>query len=103
MEPQFNEGPRGWQNLFAITRFRYIEILFHIFYCYWGQENRSLYQGLRRYIEVRYIEVSLYVRIQATGEKHKKKCTVNCIFKVDITCFISSAEHDDAPVSPASQ
>ena len=66
MEPQFNEGPRGWQDLFAITRFRYIEILSHIFYRYWGQENRSLYHGLRC-IEVRYIEVLLYVRIQATG------------------------------------
>ena len=36
-------------------------------------------------------------------KKHKKKFTVNCIFKVDIACFISSAEHDDAPVSPTSQ
>ena len=56
------------QNLFAITRFRNIEILFHIFYCYWGKENRSLHHGLRYIvIEVRYIEVPLYVRIQATG------------------------------------
>ena len=59
MEPPYNEGPRNWQNLFAITRFRYIEVHFHIFYYYWGKENRSLYQGLR-YIEVRYIEVPLY-------------------------------------------
>ena len=29
VEPRYN-----WQNLFAITRFRYIEVLFHIFYCY---------------------------------------------------------------------
>ena len=27
---QFNEGPRGWQNLFTIMRFRYIEDIFHI-------------------------------------------------------------------------
>jgi len=32
---------------------------FHIFYHYWGKENRSLYRGFR-YIEVRYIEVPLY-------------------------------------------
>ena len=31
----------------------YIEVLFHIFYCYWGKENRSLYRWLR-YIEVCY-------------------------------------------------
>ena len=45
--------------MFAITRFRHIEVLFHIFYHYWGKKNRSLYRGLR-YIEVRYIEVPLY-------------------------------------------
>ena len=45
MEPRYNEGPSYWQNLFAITRFRYIEVLFHIFYCYWGKENCSLYWG----------------------------------------------------------
>ena len=61
MDPRYNEVPRDWQNLFAITRFRYVEVLFHIFYCYWGKENRSLYRGLR-YTEVRYIEVPLYVK-----------------------------------------
>ena len=29
VEPRYN-----WQNLFAIMRFRYIEVLVHIFYCY---------------------------------------------------------------------
>ena len=58
VEPRYNEGPRDWQNLFAITRFRYIEVLFHIFYYDWRKENRSSYGGLR-YIEVRYIEVPL--------------------------------------------
>ena len=41
VEPQYiNEGPRDWQNMFALTRFRYIEVLFHIFYYYLGKENR---------------------------------------------------------------
>ena len=31
VEPWFNEGPRYHQNLFAITRFHYINVLFHIF------------------------------------------------------------------------
>jgi len=35
---QYNEVPRDWQNVFAITRFCYIEVLFHIFYYYWGKE-----------------------------------------------------------------
>ena len=31
VEPRYNERPRGWKNLFTITRFRYIKVLFHIF------------------------------------------------------------------------
>lgn len=31
----YEEGPRDLQNLFAITRFRYVEVLFHIFYYCW--------------------------------------------------------------------
>ena len=54
VEPWYNEGPKDWQDLFAITRFRYIEVLFRIFYYYWGKENCSLYRGLR------YIVVPLY-------------------------------------------
>ena len=35
----------------GLTNFlRYIEVLFHILYYYWGQGNHSLYRGLR-YIE----------------------------------------------------
>ena len=37
-------------------RFRFMEVLFHLFRYHWGKENRSSYGGLR-YIEVRYIEV----------------------------------------------
>ena len=37
-----NEGPRDWHILFAVTRFRCIEVLIHIFYYYWGKENRLL-------------------------------------------------------------
>ena len=33
------EGPGEWQNIFTITRFCCIKVLFHIFYYYWGQEN----------------------------------------------------------------
>ena len=47
---------------------RYIEVLFYIFYYYWGKENRSLYRGLL-YIEVRYIEVSLYFVFQIWSKR----------------------------------
>ena len=57
-EPRYNEGPRDWQNLFAITRFRYNKVLSDISYYYWGKANRSLYRRLR-HIKVRFIEVPL--------------------------------------------
>ena len=60
MEPQHSEGPRDWQNLFAIRKFGYIKVLFRIFYYNWGKENHSSYRGLR-YIEVHYIEFPLYL------------------------------------------
>ena len=31
--------PRDWQNLFIITSFRYIEVLFNVFYYYWGKKK----------------------------------------------------------------
>ena len=43
VEPPKNERPRDWQKLCAITRLRYIEVLFHIFYYYGGKENRSFH------------------------------------------------------------
>ena len=49
-------GSRERQNLFAITRFLYFELLYHLSYFYWSKENHSVYQGLR-YIEVHYVRV----------------------------------------------
>ena len=31
VQPQFNERPRDSQNVFTITRFHYIEVLFHVY------------------------------------------------------------------------
>ena len=50
------EGGLKGQKLFAITRFLYFELLYHMSYFYWSKENHSLYQGLR-YIEVHYVRV----------------------------------------------
>ena len=74
MEPRYNEVPRNWKNVFAITRFRYIKVLFHIFYYYWSKESHSLYRGLR-YIEVRCIEVPLYNRNELEGRFSRKLWT----------------------------
>jgi len=58
VEQRYNEEPWDWENMFVITRLRYIDVIFHIFNYYWGKENRLLYRGLR-YTEVRYIKVPL--------------------------------------------
>ena len=42
VEPRFNQGPNDCENMFAITRFCFIEVLFHTFYYYWGEEYCSL-------------------------------------------------------------
>ena len=76
MEPRYNEGQRNWKNSLAITRFRYIEVIF-IYFTIAGVKKSfviprtslyrgslylgslcggSLYRGFR-YIEVRFIEV----------------------------------------------
>ena len=49
--------------MFAIASCRYIEVLFHTFWSYWGTENRLLHEGLR-YIQVRYIEALLYLHVK---------------------------------------
>ena len=59
VEPRYNEVPGDWQNVFAITRFRYIEVLSTHFPITAIQKNRLLYRGLL-YIEVRCNEVPLY-------------------------------------------
>ena len=39
VEPRYNEGSReDWQNLSAIKRFHYIEVLCHMFHYHWGRE-----------------------------------------------------------------
>ena len=45
--PDITKCPRKWQNVFLITRVRYIGALFHTFYYYWAEEYSSLYWGLR--------------------------------------------------------
>ena len=82
---KFYEAPRDWQNVFALTRLRYIVVLFHIFYYNSGKENRSLYWGL---LEAFYIEVPLYLQAPARQDtwetnliKNKGEETLQCSLK----------------------
>ena len=47
VEPRLNEAQGTGQNVFAIPRFRYIEVFFHVFYYCWGEECRLWRQGFR--------------------------------------------------------
>ena len=40
VEPRFNEVTGDRPNSFAQSTVVYIEVLFHIFYYYWGKEYR---------------------------------------------------------------
>ena len=83
MEPRYNEVPRDWPILVATTRFRYIEVL-----CHMGKQDRSLYRGLR-YMEVRYINVPLYLVLVnllfASLNFANPQCKSN-IFHFTVTC-----------------
>ena len=46
-QPRVSEELSDWQNVFAIPRFRFFEVLFHISYYCWAKKTRSLYRGLR--------------------------------------------------------
>ena len=36
VEPRSHVGPRDWKSMFAETRIRYVDVLFHRFYYSWG-------------------------------------------------------------------
>ena len=60
VERQYNEVHAKGLSKFAryneVSLYR-IEVLFYIFYYYWGKQNRSLYRGLR-YIESKHVRAA---------------------------------------------
>lgn len=77
------------QNFFAEGRFRYIEVLFHLFYYFWGKENCSFCRVLR-FIEGRYIQVQY--REENEDSKDERGCQFGRarganIFKGKSACF----------------
>ena len=83
-----NKEPRDWQNLFAFTRFRFVEVLFHAYILLFrGEENQLLYRGLR-YIEVHYIYVPLYNCSLKFVEKTN--------YKAEICEFFATIESNEA-------
>ena len=67
IEPRYNERPRDLQNMLVITRFRYIEVLFHIFHYYWGGQYCSFIPRTSLYIGSLHIEIPLGIRWNMTG------------------------------------
>ena len=61
-------------NMFSIRRFRFIEVLFHVFHCYCGNENCSLYRGLRcTEAPLHYETLTLYQNMQFLTTLHSTK------------------------------
>ena len=83
-----NKELRDWQNLFAFTRFRFVEVLFYAYILLLlGKENHLLYRGLR-YIEVHYIYVPLYNCSLKFVEKTN--------YKAEICEFFATIESNEA-------
>ena len=64
MEYPYNKGPRDWQNLFAVTRFRYIEVFFFFIYFTIIGVKKTVRYTEDFVIEVRYIDAPLYFVFQ---------------------------------------
>ena len=67
VEPLYIERPRDLQNMLVITRFRYIEVLFHIFHYYWGGQYCSFIPRTSLYIGSLHIKIPLGIRWNMTG------------------------------------
>ena len=70
-KPRYSEKilPVLW--LLVISRFHCTEVLFHIFYYYRGEGNRSLYRSLR-YIEVLFPKRA--AKMIDGSKKRKRQC-----------------------------
>ena len=71
MEPRHTEAPRDWQNLFPITRFRYIEVLFRIFYYNWGKKKKIVCytEDLCRELELYRLVISRLVELHVFWDR----------------------------------
>ena len=58
-----NEGPREWQNMFALTKFCCIEVLYHIILLLLGRRISFVIPRTSVHIEVYKIEVPLYNKL----------------------------------------
>ena len=72
------KGPKDWQNMFALMRFRYTEVLFHILDYYWGKQIHSLYWVLC-YTDVCYYEVPLYLELTDESNVAEKSLKLDSV------------------------
>ena len=74
VEPKFSEHTRDWPNTFAKTRFRYVEVLFHMFY-YKLAENIVVIPRTSLYSDSLYrgSTVVLYLRVRRASVLNYRK------------------------------
>ena len=70
MEPQYNEVPLVWQNVFAITRICSTKV-FSIYSTITGVKKKFIVCYTKDIIKVHDIEVSLYIQTGSKAEGYK--------------------------------
>ena len=58
MDPRYHEKPRDWQNTFAMTRFRYMEVLLFIYFPITGVKKIFRYTEdlvIQRFVRSRFL------------------------------------------------
>ena len=58
MDPRYHEKPSDWQNMFAMTRFRYMEVLLFIYFTITGIKKIFRYTEdlvIQRFVRSRFL------------------------------------------------
>ena len=86
VEPWYNEGQRDQQNVFAITKFCCIVVLFHMFNCCWDDDLLSLIPRILLYINM-YIQKPMWVSgTSYRGSLNQDPNTVEVLVSSQPTC-----------------
>ena len=100
VEPRHNKALRDWQNLFAIMRFRYIEVLFHIYFSITGVKKIVSYTVvlvIQRFvilrfdctiiIKITYLWAALGSKLRALRNLNNVPCKKGQVFVGTSFCF----------------
>ena len=64
MDPRYHEKPSDWQNMFAMTRFRYMEVLLFIYFTITGIKKIFRYTEdlvIQRFVRSRFLTSAILI------------------------------------------